>query len=316
MRSKTSDKKIVVIVGPTASGKSALGVKIARKLNGEIISADSRQVYKGMDVGTGKVLRDKTLPVPNLKFKIKNSKFRNHFYSSGIRHHLLDVVSPINPPNGGFAVAHYKKLTEKAIEDIASRGKLPIIVGGTGLYIDAVIYDLNFPEVPPNKKLRRQLENKSAEQLFSQLQKLDPQRAKTVESKNKRRLIRAIEIAEAIGHSPVLNTKYYQLKPKYDVKWIGIKVSPEKLKKKIKSRLDKRLKQGMVGEVQKLLKQGITHKRLREFGLEYRWLSKYLKKEVDYKTMKEKLALDIFHYAKRQMTWFNRNKNIKWRASS
>src|SRR3990167_3851819 len=172
-------RKIIVILGPTASGKSALAVKLAKKFNGEVISADSRQVYKGLNIGTGKITRKEM---------------------GGVPHYCLDVVSPKKI----FTVADFKKCAEKAIEKIFAKNKTPIIVGGTGLYIQAVVDNITLPEVKPNWKLRKELEKKTTEEMFKMLKKLDPERAKTIDAKNPRRLIRAIKTAEALGKAPNL----------------------------------------------------------------------------------------------------------------
>ena len=282
---KDKQQKILVIVGPTASGKSDLAIKLAKKYNAEIISADSRQVYHGMNIGTGKVTK-------------KEQKI--------IKHHLIDVVSPKKI----FTADDFKKLGQKVLIDLASQSKLPIIVGGAGLYIDVLLGRVHIPEITPNPKLRRRLEKLPVEHLFKMLKKLDPQRAKTIESKNKRRLVRALEIVESIGKVPSLNTKHKILDTKYNILWIGLR--PDNLQKKIKIRLEKRLKQGMIKEVKKLHARGVSWKRLHDLGLEYRWIAKYLRKEINYKDMKEGLLKDIIKYSKRQMTWFKRNKEIKW----
>ena len=172
--------KLLIILGPTASGKSDLAVQLAKKYNGEIISADSRQVYKGLNIGTGKITKKEM---------------------SGIKHHLLDVTDPKKV----FTVSQFKTLVEIAIADISSRGKLPIICGGTGFYIQAVVDNIILPEVPPNKKLREKLNKKTTTELFEILKKLDNERAKNIDAKNPRRLIRAIEIAEKLGKVPPLN---------------------------------------------------------------------------------------------------------------
>lgn len=283
--------KVIVIVGPTASGKSDLAISIAEKLNGEIISADSRQVYKNMDIGTGKVSKKEQKLIP---------------------HHLIDVANPKRI----FTVSQYKKLGEKAIKEILKKNKVPIIVGGTGFYIDVLLGRISIAEVPPDKKLRAKLEKQSVEQLFEQLCKLDPERLTTIDIKNKRRLIRAIEIVLITGRPIPKQISSI----KYRVLWIGLK--PKNLEKRIKTRLDVRLKpsfakategkQGMIGEVKKLLKQGISHKRLQNFGLEYKWLSLYLQSKISRKEMREGLLRDIIKYSKRQMTWFKRNKDIRW----
>lgn len=286
--------KIIAVLGPTATGKSNLAVEIAlqlrsgqtRKLgiNGaEIISADSRQVYKGMNIGTGKITKKEMKGVP---------------------HHLLDVASP----KKRFDVIQYKILAEKAIEKIIKKKKVPIICGGTGFYIDAIIKDINFPNVPPNWALRKKLEKKSTEELFKKLQKIDPERALVIDPKDKRRLIRAIEIVLATGKK----VSRIKAEPKYETLKIGIKLPKETAREKIKDRLLKRLQRGMIAEVKKLKKAGLSWKRLYEFGLEYRYVSMYLKNELTYQKMIEKLNTAIWRYYKRQMTWFKKDKEIHW----
>ena len=280
-----TQSKILAIVGPTASGKSDLAVRLAKKYNGEIISADSRQVYRGLNIGSGKITKKEM---------------------SGVTHHLLDVANPKRQ----FSVALYKKLAEKAISEIVHRGKLPIICGGTGLYVDALLLGLSFPEVPPNRKLRERLEEKSPAQLFVILQKLDPRRAAEIEKSNPRRLIRAIEIVKAMGKVPerIINKQ----STKYNVVWIGLRPTEKTLKQNIHKRLLRRMKQGMVGEVQKLHRKGLSWKRTEEFGLEYRFLAQYLQKKI---TRKEKLPYiqqESWHYAQKQWRWFKRNKEIQW----
>ncbi len=267
--------KVLVILGPTASGKSSLGVKLAKRFGGEIISADSRQVYKGLDIGTGKITKKEM---------------------SGIPHYLLDVVSPQKT----FSVAQYQKLANLAIKKTLQKKKLPIIVGGTGLYIDALIYDLKFPKVKPQKGLRAKLEKFSTEELFKKLKKIDPERAKNIDKNNRRRLIRAIEIVESTG-SPI---SQISKTPKYDCLKIGINLSKEILKTKIKKRLEDRLKSGLVAEVRKLKKQ-LDGERLDSLGLEYRYVNRYLDGAMTCEEMKAKLLTEIWHYAKRQMTWFS-----------
>ncbi len=279
-------KKIIVIVGPTASGKSDLAVKLAKRFNGEIISADSRQVYKGMDIGTGKITK-------------KEMK--------GIKHYLLDVASP----KRRFTVFQYQKLALRAIEKILKKGKIPIICGGTGFYIQALIDGILLPNVPPDWELRKRLEKKSAAQLYKILKKLDPQRAKTIEKKNPRRLIRAIEIAKRVGRVPPLKKQPLS----YPVLMLGIKKTKEELKKLIKKRLLKRFKKGMVAEVKKLRKQGVSWKRLEEFGLEYRWIAYFLQNKIDFSEMVEKLQKDIEDFARRQMVWWKKDKRVFWIVS-
>lgn len=293
------NRKTLVIVGPTASGKSALAATLARAFNGEIVSADSRQVYRGLNVGTGKITKKEM---------------------SGVTHHLLDVANPKKQ----FTVAEYQKLAREKIEDILSRGKLPIVVGGTGLYLDAALGRIAIPEVPPNSALRKKLEKKSITELFVMIQKLDPQRAKTIDAHNLRRLVRAIEIAttnegKALQH-PILQSAL--AKVRFDILWLGLTLQPEELKKKIAIRLFFRLRQDfsgqariekdMITEVKRLHKCGLSWKRMEALGLEYRYLSRYLRGLLTETEMTEKLQTEIYRYAKRQMTWFKRNKEIRW----
>lgn len=302
MKTRQSKKpQILVILGPTASGKSELAVKLAKKFNAEIISADSRQIYKGLDIGSGKVPRDKT---KSYKLKAKSYLYK------GIPHYLLDVASPKRT----FTVAQYQKLAKKALQKILKRGKLSIICGGTGFYIDALIYDYHLPKVPPQPKLRKELDKKSNKELFKQLKKLDPQRAKTIDKNNRRRLIRALEIVLITKRPvPVLNTITCDSKiSSCEILKIGIKKSAEELKKMIKQRLLKRLRQGLIEEVERLHEQGLSWKRLDDLGLEYRYVSRYLRDLITKKEMIEILEKEIYRYAKRQMTWFKKDKEIHW----
>jgi tRNA dimethylallyltransferase len=222
----------------------------------------------------------------------------------GIPHYLLDVASPKRT----FSVAQYKKLAEKAIKKILRKKKIPILCGGTGFYIQAVIDDISFPKVKPDWQLRKKLEKKSTKELFEILKKLDPNRAKKIDKNNPRRLIRAIEIVKKTK-KPVPEIKK---NPKYDILMIGIKKEKEELKKLIEKRLKKRLKQGMIKEVKDLKNSGISWKKLESFGLEYKWIAKYLQKQISKSEMIEKLKKDIEDYARRQMVWFKKDKRIVW----
>jgi tRNA dimethylallyltransferase len=234
--------KVLVIVGPTASGKSALAVKLAKELNGEVISADSRQVYKGLDIGTG---------------KITNKEMQ------GIPHHLLDVASP----RRRFTLAQYQKLAEKKLIEIIARGKLPIVCGGTGFYIKALVDNIALPAVKPNLTLRKELLKLSTAELAAKLQQLDPERAKNIDTHNPRRLMRAIEIAAALGQVPPATSR----PAKYEFIQYGITLEPEKLRQNIHERLLARMKQGLVKEVENLRTGGLSWQRLDDLGLEYRF---------------------------------------------
>lgn len=271
--------RTIVIMGPTASGKSDLAILLAQKYNGEIISADSRQVYRGMDIGSGKVSPDEQALVP---------------------HHLLDVASPKRTYN----VTHFVRDAKRAIADIRKRGKTPIICGGTGFWIQALIEDQPFPAVKPNLVLRKKLDQLSTEELFNQLKAKDPKRAETIDAQNKVRLIRALEICASLGTVPAL-PKSYQLKSN---SYFIIALSPDQevLYKNIAVRLEKRLEQGMVAEVEKLRADGLSWKRLESFGLEYKYVALLLQEKITLDEMKERLEFEIRHYAKRQLTWLRR----------
>lgn len=275
--------QIVVILGPTASGKSDLAIRLAQKFNGEVVSADSRQVYRGLDLGTAKVRPEEM---------------------KGIPHHLIDVASPRRI----FTAYHYQKLGRLAIQKILKKGKLPIVCGGTGFYIDSLIYDYKLPPVAPQKELRKKLEKQTPDLLFSQLKRLDPERAAEIDPKNKRRLIRALEIVITTGR-PVPKIKPKQI---YDVLKIGINLPKEKLRSKINERLEHRLRQGMIEEVRQLHEQGLSFQRMEELGLEYRYISRYLKNLINYEELVDILKKENWHYAKRQLTWFKKDKEIRW----
>jgi len=269
-------KKLIVILGPTASGKSKLAVRLAKKFKGEVISADSRQVYKGMDIGTGKITKKEMQNIP---------------------HHLLDVASPKRK----FSVAQYRKLALATLNKIFKKRKIPILCGGTGFYIQAVVDGIIIPEVKPDWQLRSHLERKSREELFNKLKKLDPKRTRTIDKNNRRRLIRAIEIATKIGKVPILKKKPLS----YPVLMLGIKKEKKELNSLIRKRLMERLKKGMITEVKRLKNSGLSWKRLEEFGLEYRYVAQHLQKKINYNEMIEKIQKESEHYAKRQMNWFN-----------
>ena len=278
--------KLIVILGPTASGKTELSIKLAKKYNGEIVSADSRQVYKGMNIGSGKITKREM---------------------AGIPHYLLDVANP----RARFTVAQYQKLAQKAIKNIYKKNKLPILVGGTGFYIQSIVDGIVIPEVEPDWNLRKKLEKKSNEELYKMLLKKDPTRAKNIDKQNPRRLIRALEIIFKTG-KPVPEIASSPKAPRNDVLQIGILKSKEELEKNINKRLLKRLENSaLIKEVKKLHKT-LSWKRLEEFGLEYRFIAQYLQNKITKKEMINKIQLESEHFAKRQMTWFKKDKRIIW----
>jgi len=287
-----SSPKILVVLGPTASGKSDLAVKLALQQNGEVISADSRQVYKGLDIGSGKITKKEMKGVP---------------------HHLLDVCSP----HKVFTASDYARLARKAINDILSRGKLPIICGGTGFYIDAALYKNSFAPIKPNLTIRQKLNILSTDELAQKLAKLDPERFVNIDKYNRPRLIRALEIVLDTG-KPVPKLKKTAL---YNTEKIGILWPLEELDKRIELRLDQRLSPitgGMINEITNLKfpkkGKGLSSQRLYNLGLEYRYVSLFLDGKLDYKTMRVNLLTASKQYARRQITWFKRDKEIQWIA--
>ncbi len=278
-------QKVIVILGPTASGKSSLSVELARELNGEIISADSRQVYKGLDIGTGKITKAEMKEIP---------------------HYLLDVTEA----NYRFTVMDWKNQAEEAIKKIISKKKVPIICGGTAFYIQGLVDDLNLPKVDSNIEEMKFLEELPTEVLFAELKKLDPERAKEVDPKNRRRLSRAIIIARALGHVPKVEIKPNE---KYDFLQIGITLPDKVLKERIVKRLIDRLDHGMIEEVKTLHESGLSYERMDELGLEYKYISQFLRGIIlKREELIEILTAKIWQFSKRQKTWWKKNKNIKW----
>lgn len=284
---KSQTPKIIVILGPTASGKSKLAVELALRLSSrqaEIISADSRQVYKKLNIGAGKITRKEM---------------------RGIKHHCLDIASPKKI----FTAFNFKKYAEKAIEDILSRGKTPVLCGGTGFYIDVALGKTQLDEVSPNWKLRKKLEKKSTEELFKILKKLNPERAKNIDKHNPRRLVRAIEIAKTLGKVPAVRITRNEVR---NILSIGIKLPEKELKERIEKRVRKMIKDGLINELKKLRKDGMPWKRLYELGFEYKYPALFLQKKITKEEMLKRMILENWQYVKRQMTWFKRDKKIYW----
>lgn len=274
---------IYVILGPTATGKSDHAVNLALEKNGEIISADSRQIYRGMDLGTGKITPEET---------------------KGIPHHLLDI----RDPNQDFSVEEFQRLAFEKIEEIISRGKVPILCGGTGYFISAVVDNPIFPNVPANTELRVELEAKNLTELQEILASIPKEDGAKVDTENKRRVIRAIELGRALGAVPAM--KYGP--QNYEFELIGLDFPDDVLKERIAKRLDKRLALGMIDEVKNLHESGVSWERLESFGLEYKNISEFLQGKISQDEMKERIKIESWQYAKRQRTWFRRDQRINW----
>ncbi len=276
--------KTIVILGPTASGKSDLAIEIARQYNGEIISVDSRQVYRGMDIGSGKVTKAEQRLA---------------------KHHLLDVVDP----NTDYNVTDFLRDAKQAEANIRQAGKVPIFCGGTGFWMQAYMESQSFPGVKPNPELREKLSRYSLEELFAMVKEKDPERAKTIDKKNPLRLIRALEIIEVLGKVPPAN--HVKIKNEnYTI--LALNPDKKKLEIKIRHRLKERFKAGMVQEIERLQKNGVNWKRLEAFGLEYKYIALFLQKKQKRNDMEVELLRESLRYAKRQLTWLKRMETLGW----
>jgi tRNA dimethylallyltransferase len=276
--------KTIVILGPTASGKSALAIELARTVNGEIISVDSRQVYLGMDIGSGKVT----------KAEQKQAK-----------HHLLDMVDP----NTDYNVTDFLRDAELAETAIRAQGKTPIFCGGTGFWMQAYMEHQSFPGVKPNPELREKLRAYSVDELFTMVESKDPRRALTIDRKNPLRLIRALEIIEVLGVVP--EADHVKIKNE-DYTILALNPDKKKLEIKIRNRLKERFKQGMVQEIEGLVKSGVSYKRLEALGLEYKYIAIFLQKKMRRNDMEVELLRESLRYVKRQMTWLKRMETQGW----
>jgi len=313
---KSKTTKLITILGPTASGKTALSLKLAKKFNGEIISADSRAIYKGLDIGSAKPSKKERADIP---------------------HHLIDIV----PPNQTLTLAQYKKLATAHLWDIERRTKVPFLVGGTALYIYSVIDNWLIPEVPPNKKLRAELEKQPTEKLYGALIKKDPKAKDFIDSKNKRRIIRALEIIAATGKP--FSQQRAKGKPLFDTLILGVKKSPEETKKTIAKRTNQMLKAGLVEEVREILKKYYTRSTVHSAywprysrihpsgfttsslvarslalrsvalsGIHYKEIIDYLNKKISLPEAISLINKNDEQLVRRQMAWFKKDKRIKW----
>lgn len=282
--------KVIVIVGPTASGKTDVSIELAKKINGEIISADSMQIYKYMNIGTAKPTEEEM---------------------QGIKHYMLDVVEP----DETFNVSKYKKMAEEAIEEILSKGKTPIIVGGTGLYVNTLVNGIEFLEVEGDTKYREMLVKKGleegAEVLHNELKKVDPESAEVIDANNIRRVARALEIYKTTGKTKTQLDLESRKEVKFDYLMFGLDWEREVLYSRINQRVDIMVKSGLIEEV-KWLMQNYKISSTAMQGIDYKEVIEYLNVDITFEEMVEKLKIETRHYAKRQLTWFRRDNRIKW----
>lgn len=298
-------KKLLVVCGPTATGKTSLSLKLAEKFKGELISADSRQVYKNMDIGTGK-------DIPKgATYKVKNKKLGGYYQVNKTKIWGYDLVSPRRE----FSVAQYVEIAREVIKDIWERDKLPILVGGTGFYIQGVVDGIETASVPKNKKLRKSLEGKSAEDLFEHLAQVAPIKAASLnmsDRKNPRRLIRAIEIAQwgLKGGKKEEDGEVFIGGDK--VLFVGLRADRELLCKRVEKRVKSRIEEGIEEEIKKLLKMGVRWKSQSMDSLGYKQWKGYFKGDKKLEEVIKEWEREECNYAKRQMTWFKKDKRINW----
>ena len=282
---------VIVICGPTASGKTALSIELAKRIDGEVVSADSMQIYKDMNIGSAKVTLEEM---------------------DGIKHHLIDFVRP----DQRYSVANYKKDAKKAIEEIIKKGKIPIVVGGTGLYVDSLIYEIEYNDIEIDEEYRKELEEikhkEGLEILYKKALEIDPEAMGKISPNDSKRIMRVLEIYHATGKTKTQQEVESRTKDiPYDYKVFAINMEREKLYDRINKRVDIMLEKGLVKEVENLLTK------YKEFptamqGLGYKEVRDYLEKKLSYEEMVEKIKQESRRYAKRQLTWFRKNKNTVW----
>lgn len=283
-------KPLIILSGPTAVGKTSTSILLAQKLNGEIISADSMQVYKGMDIGTAKITNEEMC---------------------GVRHHLIDIINP----DDEFNVCIFKDLAKKAIEDIHSRNKLPIIVGGTGFYIQSVLYDIEFDNEEDDNTYRKELEaiadSNGADELYEMLRKVDPLSCEAIHKNNVKRVIRALEYYHNTG-KPISehNELQKQKKSPYDYRYFVLTNEREKLYANINLRVDIMIKQGLLNEVTSLKNKGYSKELVSMQGIGYKEIFNYLENNCSLEQAVEDIKQNTRHFAKRQLTWFKREKEV------
>ena len=290
-------QKLLVLCGPTGTGKTDLALLLGKKFNGEVVSADSRQVYIGMDIGTGKEIQSS-------EFRVQ--KERGKWIVNDIPIYGYDVKKP----DDRFSLAEYQQLALERIKEIHSRGKLPILVGGTGLYIQAVTEGLHIPKAPPDFKLREKLENERIEVLLADLEKYDPQTYQKIDKNNKRRIVRALEVYYQLGQ-PFSKLQEKYLKIDFDILKIGLTAEREILYQTNDQRVDNWFKLGFVAEVKTLLKKySLDLPSLSSLG--YRQVAMYIMDKLTLEEAKQRIKFDIHGYVRRQLTWFKRDRSIHW----
>ena len=283
--------KVYVICGPTASGKTALSIELAKKIGGEIVSCDSMQIYKEMNIGTAK---------PTIQ------------EMQGIKHYMIDII----PPDERYSVADYKKQAKQAIREIINNGKIPIVVGGTGLYVDSLIYEIGYQDIEFDEQYRNELEKREKlegiKSLYEEAKKIDPQALEKISENDKKRIMRILEIYHATGKNKTEQEKKSREKEvEFDYKVYAISWDREILYDRINRRVDIMIQQGLIEEVEKI------YKKYKKFptamqGLGYKEVVQYLENKITKEEMIEKIKMETRRYAKRQMTWFRKNKQTIW----
>ena len=278
---------VIVIAGPTASGKTALSISLAKKIGGEIVCADSMQIYQDMNIGTAKVTEEE---------------------KQGIPHYLVDFVSP----EQRYSVSEFKKAAENAIEMIIKKGKVPIVVGGTGLYTDTLIYGIEFPEMEINEDYRKELQEQDLSELYEKAMQIDEEATKKISKTDRKRMIRILEIYKQTGKTKTeLEKESRKNGVKYHYLVFALDMDRQKLYDKINKRVDKMREEGLVQEVQNLLKKYSYFPTAMQ-GLGYKEVKEYLENHITQEQMIEKIKQETRHYAKRQLTWFRKNKQTIW----
>lgn len=284
--------KIIVIVGPTAVGKTYVSIELAKKLDTEIISADSMQIYKGMDVGTAKVKTEEM---------------------QGIQHHMIDLIDP----DENYSVSDFKAEAEKNIDSMLSRGKIPVIVGGSGLYVNSLIYDLDFSSAKSDDKLRDYYtyyhKEHGEDALYEKLKKIDPESAEKIHKNNVKRVIRALEVYDLTGRKfSETNTDIRKKSSKYDFILIGLSMDRKTLYERINQRVDKMIDNGLVDEVKSLLDKGFEKNLISMQAIGYKEIIEFLEGKITFEEAVNNLKQNTRHFAKRQFTWFLKDENVKW----